>query len=206
MRGKSIFVGAIAVLVLATGCVPAEKNTPTPAPTSEPSTSQRRVWVSDKSNYTSPWYDGAHPIMIGFGCTPAPYYDPDPACKNNQGFHHGIDVMMDCGTKLYAGVDGTVVSPKSAGKLGLAYGKWAFRIRTDNNQDIVIGHVRTVYVKAGQAVKKGTLIALSSDAGPPSSGGKTPDGCHFHFEVRPAKGKVSTAVNPVKLLALKKAS
>ena len=78
-------------------------------------------WVfysKDKTYYTSPWFQGAHRIMIPFGCTPAPYYSPDPSCPDSQGFHHGIDVAIPCGTPLRAGRAATVLDH---GALGLAY-------------------------------------------------------------------------------------
>ena len=54
-------------------------------------------------------------VMIGYGCNAAPYYDHDPRCPGAQGFHHGIDVAMPCGTPLFAAVAGTVVDPSSSG-------------------------------------------------------------------------------------------
>ena len=132
--------------------------------------------------------------MIGFGCTTAPYYDPDPHCPSSQGFHHGIDIAMPCGTELYAGVAGRVVDPSSSGAPGAAYGPFAFRLRADSH-DILIGHVRTVFVHPGDTVTKGQRIALASDAG-------APDGCHLHFEVRPAGGGYVDAVDPAAFLGL----
>ena len=134
--------------------------------------------------------------MINFGCTRAPYYDPSPLCSGGRGFHHGLDVAMPCNTALYAGVRGRVLSPSSAGSLGSAYGPWAFRIRNAHfKRDIVIGHVRKVFVRPGERVVRGQLIARASDAG-------APDGCHLHFEVRPFGGSYSSAVRPGPLLQL----
>jgi murein DD-endopeptidase MepM/ murein hydrolase activator NlpD len=97
---------------------------------------------------------------------------------------------MPCGTRLYAGFRGTVVRPTSPGSLGSAYGAHAFRLRNTRMQkDFVIGHVRTVYVQPGDQVARGTLIALASDAG-------APDGCHLHFEVRPAAQGYDAAIAP----------
>src|SRR4051795_1908676 len=63
-------------------------------------------YTHDKTWYTSPWFGGKHRIMIPFGCTRAPYYAPDPRCTTadgrHRGFHHGIDIAMACGTKLFA--------------------------------------------------------------------------------------------------------
>jgi murein DD-endopeptidase MepM/ murein hydrolase activator NlpD len=150
----------------------------------------RRFYVKDKRRYRSPWYDGARRRMINFGCTSAPYYSPDPRCTRNRGFHHGLDMAMPCGTPLFSGLRGRVVDPSSAGSLGTAYGRNAFRIRNHRFRiDIVIGHTRKVFVRPGQRVRRGQRIARASDMG-------APDGCHLHFEVRPRRGSVSQAINP----------
>jgi murein DD-endopeptidase MepM/ murein hydrolase activator NlpD len=157
----------------------------------------RRFWVDDKRRYRSPWYAGAHRRMINFGCTSAPYYSPDPRCTRRRGFHHGLDIAMACGTRLFSALRGRVVDPDSAGSLGPAYGANAFRIRNHRfHVDIVIGHTRKVFVSPGQRVKRGQLIARASDMG-------APDGCHLHFEVRPPRGSVSQAVNPRARLRLR---
>lgn len=132
--------------------------------------------------------------MIRYGCTPAPYYDPDPVCSGRQGFHHGIDVAMPCGTPLFSAVDGVVLDPQSSGAPGAAYGERPFRIRT-GSVDVLIGHARRVFVDPGDRVRAGQQIALASDSG-------APDGCHLHFEVRRAGGGVSAAVAPAELLRL----
>ena len=162
------------------------------AATDEP----RRFWVKDARRYDSPWYAGEHRKMINFGCTRAPYYDPDPRCSNERGFHHGIDLAMPCGTRLFAGLRGRVVDPSSSGALGASYGAKAFRIRNQRHDvDIVIAHVRRVYVAPGDRVRRGQLIARASDAG-------APDGCHLHFEVRPRRAGYTAAVRPHDYLAL----
>jgi len=149
-----------------------------------------RFYVKDKRRYRSPWYAGARRRMINFGCTSAPYYSPDPRCTRNRGFHHGLDMAMPCGTPLFSGLRGRVVDPSSAGSLGTAYGRNAFRIRNHRFRvDIVIGHTRKVFVRPGQRVRRGQRIARASDMG-------APDGCHLHFEVRPRHGSVSQATNP----------
>ncbi|HEY7042429.1 MAG TPA: peptidoglycan DD-metalloendopeptidase family protein [Nocardioidaceae bacterium] len=156
----------------------------------------RRFWVRDKHRYSSPWYAGVHRKMIAFGCTPAPYYDPDPRCAHHRGFHHGLDIAMPCGTKLFAGYRTRVVDPTSSGALGSAYGRWAFRLRSARlHKDFVIGHVRRVFVEPGDLVRRGELIARASDAG-------APDGCHLHFEVRPVRAGYQSAVRPGPYLRL----
>lgn len=162
----------------------------------------QRFWVRDTHHYTSPWFEGSHRKMVPFGCTRAPYYDPDPGCAHGNGFHHGIDIAMPCGNPLYAGARARVVDPASAGSLGPAYGPHAFRLRIEpldeEPRDIVIGHVRQVFVQPGDVVKPGQLIAKASDAG-------APDGCHLHFEVRPRGGDYTSALSPYQLLGLQRA-
>jgi murein DD-endopeptidase MepM/ murein hydrolase activator NlpD len=134
--------------------------------------------------------------MINFGCTRAPYYDPDPRCTRNRGFHHGLDIAMPCGTRLFAALRGRVVSPSSSGSLGPSYGAHAFRLRNQRHDvDIVIGYVRRVYVEPGDVVRRGQLLARASDAA-------APDGCHLHFEVRPERAGHRDAVRPHDLLRL----
>jgi murein DD-endopeptidase MepM/ murein hydrolase activator NlpD len=159
----------------------------------------RRFWINDRHFYRSDWYAGKHRKMIRFGCTRAPYYAPDPRCRGDNGFHHGIDIAMACGTRLYAGLRGTVVRPTSPGSPGSAYGANAFRLRNSRlAKDIVIGHVRKVFVRPGDHVARGDLIARASDAG-------APDGCHLHFEVRPVGAQYLDAVQPADYLRLRRA-
>jgi murein DD-endopeptidase MepM/ murein hydrolase activator NlpD len=150
-------------------------------------------YTKDKTYYTSPWFKGAHRIMIPFGCTAAPYYSPDPRCQDDRGFHHGIDVAMPCGTMLFAAVPFRVMSNDS---LGPAYGERPLLLRNRiKGFDLVIGHTRKVYVKEGERVKRGTVFARANDSG-------APDGCHLHFEKRTVRGGLSTAMKPRDLLQL----
>jgi murein DD-endopeptidase MepM/ murein hydrolase activator NlpD len=153
-----------------------------------------RFYTDDRAWHTSPWFAGRHRVMIGFGCNTAPWYSPDPRCPGRQGFHHGIDIAMPCGTRLFSGVAGVVLDPSSPGTPGSAYGSSAFRIRSAGH-DILIGHTRPPTVRPGDRVERGQPIALASDSA-------APDGCHLHFEVRRADGGVSAAVDPSDLLQL----
>ena len=154
-----------------------------------------RFFTPDRRPRTSPWFAGAHPVMIGYGCTVAPYYSHDRRCPGRQGFHHGIDVAMPCGTRLFSAVRGTVVDPASAGAPGAAYGPYAFRVRT-GAFDVLVGHVRKVYVDPGDPVRPGQLVARANDQG-------APDGCHLHFEVRRAGSGLSGTVDPAPYLRLR---
>ena len=165
-----------------------------PAPAEAREDDPRWVFYSrDRTSYTSPWYAGAHRIMIHYGCTRAPYYAPDPRCTDDRGFHHGIDMAIPCGTRLFAGIGGWVVG---RGDLGPAYGVRPVRLRNHRRGiDVVIGHTRRVFVQPGDYVAPGRLIARVSDSA-------APDGCHLHFEVRDKGGSLSTARPPRQLLGL----
>ena len=150
-------------------------------------------YTADRTRYESPWFGGAHRIMIPFGCTSAPYYSPDPRCRGGNGFHHGLDVAMPCGTPLYAARTLRVVPNDS---LGSAYGESPVLLRNRRlGFDLVIGHTRRVYVEVGDVVPRGTMFARAGDSG-------APDGCHLHFEKRAVGGGLSTAVHPRELLGL----
>ena len=150
-------------------------------------------YTADRTRYESPWFGGAHRIMIPFGCTSAPYYSADPRCRGGNGFHHGLDVAMPCGTRLYAAQPFRVVSNDS---LGSAYGEHPLLLRNARQGwDLVIGHTRRVYVREGQWVRRGTLFARAGDSG-------APDGCHLHFEKRAVGGGLPSASWPRPLLDL----
>ncbi len=176
--------------------------TPSRQPTPKPNQSEPlgkadprwRFFSPDRRQHSSQWFAGRHRVMIGYGCTPAPYYDHDSRCPGTQGFHHGIDVALPCGTPLFSAVRGVVLDPDTSGSPGSAYGERPFRIRT-KGRDILVGHARKVFVQPGDSVRPGHRIALASDSG-------APDGCHLHFEVRSRGGGVSDAVDPSDLLQL----
>ena len=91
---------------------PTPKSTPTPAPSpTEHADPRWRFYSQDRTRHTSPWFAGAHRVMIGYGCNASPWYDHDSRCPGRQGFHHGIDVAMPCGTPLFSAVDGVVLEP-----------------------------------------------------------------------------------------------
>lgn len=177
---------------------PTESPTATRTPTwaaatpSRPADPRWRFFSADRRRHSSPWFPGRHRIMIPFGCTPAPYYSPDPSCADGHGFHHGIDVAIPCGTPLRAGGAATVLDPRA---LGPAYGDNPVLLRVEG-RDVVIGHTRRVFVRPGGRVPRGEVFARVSDNG-------APDGCHLHFEVRRPGGGVSDAVDPAPLLGLR---
>ncbi len=155
-----------------------------------------RFYDTDRSLQRSPWFAGAWPVMVPYGCTSAPYYDADARCPASRGFHHGVDVALPCGTVITSGVAGTVVDPATPRRPGPAYGPNALRVRTtDATRDVLVGHARRVLVSPGQRVEPGTPLAEVGDLG-------APDGCHLHLEVRAAGGAVDTATDPAPVLRL----
>lgn len=151
-------------------------------------------YTKDKTRYASPWYAGKHRRMVPYGCTRAPYYEPDPRCARNRGFHHGLDLAMRCGTRLFAGRRGWVVSNAD---LGPAYGVNPLLIRNYTlDRDFLLAHTRKVFVKPGDRITRGLLLAKASDSG-------APDGCHLHFEVRDAGGGLDSAHHPRRYLDLR---
>jgi murein DD-endopeptidase MepM/ murein hydrolase activator NlpD len=182
------------VTVTSTPVAPTTAPAVTPSPSEAHPDPRWRFYTRDKAWHTSPWFAGAHRVMIGYGCNASPWYSHDPRCPGREGFHHGIDVAMPCGTVLRSAVDGVVLDPSAPGAPGTAYGVHPFRIRSGDH-DILVGHTTTVFVHPGQRVRPGQRIALAGDSG-------APDGCHLHFEVRRAGGGLSTATDPSELLDL----
>jgi murein DD-endopeptidase MepM/ murein hydrolase activator NlpD len=183
-----------------TATVPSASPSRSPAPTRRATPHDQpdprwRFYTDDHAWHTSPWFAGSHRVMIGYGCNTAPWYSHDRRCPGREGFHHGIDVAMPCGTALFSAVDGVVVDPSSPGSPGTAYGVHPFRIRSGGH-DILIGHTIHVFVRPGDHVRPGQRIALAGDSG-------APDGCHLHFEVRPHGGGYTTAIDPRRWLQLR---
>lgn len=101
--------------------------------------------------------------------------------KNNS--LYAIDFAMKIGTKIYASRNGLVVKTKSNSKLGGNNKKFldkanSITIKHDDNTYAVYNHLKynSVYVKAGQYVKRGELIGLSGNTG-------YSNGPHLHLVV-----------------------
>lgn len=157
---------------------------------------RNKFFDADERLRTSPWFEGHGRVMIGFGCTDAPWYDASSQCSGGAGFHHGIDVAVPCGTPVRSAVRGTLIGPGRSSGLGTAYGSKAFLIRDPAaGRDIIVGHTEKVLASPGATVEAGQQIALAGANG-------APDGCHLHLEVRPVGGSVSSAVDPAQLLQL----
>lgn len=88
-------------------------------------------------------------------------------------FHAGVDIQCPMKSPVVASFDGTVIESGFSGNYGLA-----IRLKHDFNQlTTLYAHNSALFVKLGEKVKKGQIIALSG-----STGHST--GPHLHFEVR----------------------
>lgn len=97
-----------------------------------------------------------------------------------QGFHgkNGVDIANSIGTPIYAAASGIVKFAAYNGYNG-GFGKFII-IDHPNGTQTLYGHASTVFVRAGQQVERGDLIALMG-----STGRST--GPHLHFEVHGAR-------------------
>ena len=100
--------------------------------------------------------------------------------------HTGIDITGDYGTPIYASCEGTVSYAGWAGEYG-----YLIVINHKGGYQTAYAHMSSIYVKAGQTVNTGDVIA-----GCGSTGIATGD--HLHFEVRIG----GTKVNPAPYLGL----
>lgn len=96
------------------------------------------------------------------------------------GFHYGLDIAANTGTKIAAFAEGTVIA---AGESS-SYGKYVM-IRHDNEYVTLYAHCSKIMVKEGQSVKKGAAIAKVGSTGKAT-------GPHLHFEIR----KGNSLLNP----------
>lgn len=100
------------------------------------------------------------------------------------GPHPGLDIAVPIGTQVRASGAGTVVEVKNDNE----YGKFV-RLAHPDGYESVYAHSSEVYVKQGDHVAKGQVIALSGNSGRSTAP-------HLHFEVR--RGGV--AVDPLQLI------
>lgn len=93
--------------------------------------------------------------------------------------HAGIDYSMNPGGKLYAPVSGTVVRAGGSGyytdeRYGNAAGTGELRLKLDNGDEIILGHMGSIVPKVGQRINAGDYVGLSG----------TFNGGHVHVEYR----------------------
>ncbi|MGZ4619159.1 MAG: M23 family metallopeptidase [Frankiaceae bacterium] len=114
-----------------------------------------------------------HPWVLPAQGPVASPYGPRPG-----EFHPGIDLAAPLGAPIVAAADGVVTSAGPASGFGNAV-----VIANGNEVETVYGHMRYWFVRSGQRVRAGQLIALVG-----SEGHST--GPHLHFEVHLA-GKLT---------------
>ena len=92
--------------------------------------------------------------------------------KIRSGAHTGLDIAAPKGTKIAAAAAGTVTYSGYQGALG-----YLVKISHGNGVETYYGHCSALYVKVGQQVNQGEIIAAVG-----STGNST--GPHLHLEVR----------------------
>jgi murein DD-endopeptidase MepM/ murein hydrolase activator NlpD len=116
-------------------------------------------------------------ITSGFGRRIDPF-------RGRPAMHAGIDFAGRYGSNIYSTGSGKVIFAGRNGAYGLT-------IDIDHGNGIVTryGHLSSLKVRPGQAVKRGTLIGKQGNTGRST-------GTHLHYEVRIR----NTAVNPLKFI------
>lgn len=121
-------------------------------------------------------YDVAAPVYgkvsSGFGMRPDPY-------SGNMAFHSGMDFAADYGAPIFAIQDGTVIYTGTKGNYGncVMIDHYYPDVPQIPRLQTLYGHISTILVNSGEAVKRGQIIAYVG-----STGRST--GPHLHFEVR----------------------
>ena len=93
--------------------------------------------------------------------------------------HAGVDYGMAPGQTLYAPVGGTVVYAGGTGyytdeRYGNTPGTGEFRLKLDNGDELILGHMQQISVRPGQRINAGDVVGLSG----------TSNGGHVHVEYR----------------------
>jgi murein DD-endopeptidase MepM/ murein hydrolase activator NlpD len=101
--------------------------------------------------------------------------------KGASTYHKGVDIAVPTGTSVWASSGGTVTRAGWAG----GYGN-VVCIQHADGKETRYGHLSKIYLKAGQQVRQGQVIAASGSTG-------VSTGPHLHFEIRIG----GEAVNPM---------
>ncbi|WP_448610460.1 M23 family metallopeptidase [Geodermatophilus sp. URMC 60] len=102
--------------------------------------------------------------------------------------HGGVDIAAPIGTPIYAAHSGVVARAGTATGFG-----YAVYIRGDDGAVTVYGHVNQYFVRAGERVVAGELIAEVGNRGQST-------GPHLHFEAHPGGAMYGGQVDPVSWL------
>ncbi len=124
-----------------------------------------------------------------FGNTP--FATANPQGYSGQG-HNGIDFRAAIGTPVKAAMDGVISGTGNTSLIRtcLSYGKWVL-IKHADGLSTLYGHLSTISVKTGDAVKAGDIIALSGNTGYVT-------GPHLHFTVFATQGvRIGTIASSV---------
>jgi murein DD-endopeptidase MepM/ murein hydrolase activator NlpD len=144
-----------------------------------------------QSGSCAPVYPVPMPIVnAGYGTV------PDPFIPGQQRFHNGIDFDGRMGDSINSPICGVV---SYVGRvLDETSHEWGYglhvKIRDDQGRIHVFGHTSKAYVKVGETVKPGQLIAAIG-----STGNST--GPHLHYEIRQGGDTYQFAINPTPFLA-----
>lgn len=102
-------------------------------------------------------------------------------------FHAGLDFAAPLGTPIYAVADGVIMqgADRAPGSVS-GFGNWVWQdSQKECGKDFIYGHMRhhEIYVRAGQRVQEGQLIARVGSEGQST-------GAHLHFEVWGSPGRM----------------
>lgn len=109
--------------------------------------------------------------------------------------HVGLDISLPVGTRQFSPVAGTVIRTGGTGyytdeRYGNRPGTGELRIKLDNGDEVILGHLGNIGVQVGQRVNPGDFVGLSGTA----------NGGHTHLEYRRytpgATASGYTAVDP----------
>lgn len=144
-----------------------------------------------QSSNCTPVYPVAIPIVnAGYGSV------PDPYSPGQMRFHNGIDFDGKMGDPVNSTICGVVAYVGRV--LDETSYEWGYglhvKIRDNQGRLHVFGHTSKTYVKVGDAVTPGQLIAAIG-----STGNST--GPHLHYEIRQGADSYKSAINPTSFLA-----
>jgi len=143
-------------------------------PDAEPVYIQAGIFASSKTSTDPSVYGTDGPYYPGY------YIRPVEGGFKSQGLHgyNAVDIAVPIGTPIHAAAEGTVIASAMGGWHG-GYGNYV-AISHPNGTQTLYAHTSKNFVKVGDYVQQGQMIAKSG-----STGNST--GPHVHAEVRLAK-------------------
>jgi murein DD-endopeptidase MepM/ murein hydrolase activator NlpD len=140
---------------------------------------RRRVLAATPQGWPAPGR-----ITSRYGYRFSPMRSDDGEEPENREFHPGLDIADAFGTPIHATADGVVARARRSG----GYGNLVM-LKHDLGYATAYGHASRLFVREGDRVKRGQVIAAMG-----STGRST--GSHVHYEIW-FNGKT---VNPAKFL------